>query len=44
MNKVLQVETGRWHSLECLETGTVIFEAKDGGYEPLTEMDFLDKV
>ena len=44
MNKVLQVEKGRWHSLECLETGTVIFEAKDGGYEPLTEMDFLDKV
>ena len=43
-NKVLQVEKGRWHSLECLEPGTVIFEAKDGRYEPLTEMDILDKV
>ncbi|MGN0033227.1 MAG: WbuC family cupin fold metalloprotein [Candidatus Limimorpha sp.] len=43
-NRVLQVEKGRWHSLECLEAGTVIFESKDGRYEPLTEMDILDKV
>lgn len=42
-NKVLQVEKGRWHSLECLEPGTVIFEAKDGAYEPLKDIDILDK-
>lgn len=42
-NKVLQVEKGRWHSLECLESGTVIFEAKDGAYEPLKDIDILDK-
>ena len=42
-NKVLQVEKGRWHSLGCLEPGTVIFEAKDGAYEPLKDIDILDK-
>ncbi len=42
-NKVLQVDKGRWHSLECLERGTVIFEAKDGAYEPLKDIDILDK-
>ena len=42
-NKVLQVEKGRWHSLECLEPGTVIFEAKDVAYEPLKDIDILDK-
>ena len=42
-NEVLQVEKGRWHSLECLEPGTVIFEAKDGAYEPLKDIDILDK-
>ena len=32
---MVQIEVGRWHSLEVLEEGTVIFEAKDGAYEPL---------
>ena len=41
-NKVLQVEKGRWHSLECLEPGTVIFEAKDGAYETLKDIDIID--
>ena len=35
--RCINVEKGRWHSLDCLETGTVIFEAKDGKYHPLTE-------
>ena len=38
---MVQVEKGRWHSLECLETGTVLFESKDGKYEPLTEEDIM---
>ena len=29
----LQIPQGQWHSLVCLETGTVIFEAKDGRYD-----------
>lgn len=36
---MVQVEAGQWHSLEVLEEGTVIFEAKDGRYEPLEEKD-----
>lgn len=36
---MVQVEAGRWHSLEVLEEGTVVFEAKDGKYEPLPEED-----
>lgn len=35
------VEQGRWHRLESLEPGTVIFEAKDGAYEPVAEEDIL---
>lgn len=38
---VLQIEKGQWHSLECLETGTVIFEAKDRAYNPLEAKDIL---
>lgn len=32
---MVQIEAGQWHSLEVLEEGTVIFEAKDGAYAPL---------
>lgn len=35
--RMLNVEKGRWHSLECLESGSVLFEAKDGSYHPLEE-------
>jgi cupin fold WbuC family metalloprotein len=34
---VLNIEKGQWHSLKCLESGTVLFEAKDGPYHPLEE-------
>lgn len=35
------VPLGQWHSVKCLESGTVFFEAKDGGYEPLSEDDIM---
>lgn len=35
------IEAGRWHRIVSLEPGTVIFEAKDGPYEPLSEEDIL---
>ena len=38
---MIQIEAGQWHSLEVLESGTVIFEAKDGRYMPLGEEDIL---
>lgn len=34
---ILNIEKGQWHSLKCLESGTVLFEAKDGPYRPLEE-------
>lgn len=33
--RMLNVERDRWHSLVCLELGSVLFESKDGKYEPL---------
>ena len=35
--RMLNVEKDRWHSLVCLESGSVIFEAKDGPYHPMAE-------
>lgn len=34
---VLNIEKGQWHSLRCLESGTILLEAKDGTYHPLDE-------
>lgn len=38
----LQIPAGQWHTVEVLEPGTVIFEAKDGAYTPLGEEDILN--
>lgn len=38
---VLQLPAGQWHGVEVLESGTVIFEAKDGVYQPIAEEDIL---
>ena len=38
---VLNIPIGQWHSLKSLKSGTVLFEAKDGAYAPLTAEDIL---
>ena len=38
---MIQIPAGQWHSLEVLESGTIIFEAKDGKYMPLGEEDVI---
>ena len=38
---VLNIEKGQWHSLKCLESGTILLEAKDGPYKPLDEDEVL---
>ena len=38
----VNIEVGRWHKILSLEHGTVIFEAKDGSYEPLSSEDILN--
>ena len=42
--RCINVEKARWHSLECLESGSVLFESKDGKYEPMKEEEILFKV
>ncbi|MBR5700749.1 MAG: WbuC family cupin fold metalloprotein [Bacteroidales bacterium] len=37
----VNIPLGQWHSVEVLESGTVILECKDGKYEPLGEEDVL---
>ena len=37
----LNVPMGQWHSLECLESGSVILETKDGAWEAMREEDVL---
>ena len=39
---VLNIEKGRWHSLKSLESGTVLFESKDGAYRPLGEDEIMN--
>lgn len=38
---VLNIEAGQWHSLKCLKSGTILFEAKDGAYRPLEEDELM---
>lgn len=38
---MLNIEKGQWHSLRCLESGTILLEAKDGPYHPLEEDEAL---
>ena len=37
----MSVPVGLWHALESLEEGSVIFECKDGAYQPLLAEDIL---
>lgn len=37
----LNIPIGQWHTVEVLESGTVILECKDGKYEPLVEEDMI---
>ena len=38
----IHIPAGQWHTLEVLESGTVIFEVKDGPYAPLQPEDILE--
>ena len=37
----LNIKAGQWHKIVSLEPGTVIFEAKDGPYEPVSPEDIV---
>lgn len=38
----LNIPIGQWHSVEVLESGTVILECKDGAYEPIGPEDMME--
>ena len=38
----MSVPVGQWHALESLEEESVIFECKDGAYQPLSAEDILE--
>lgn len=38
----LNIPAGQWHTVQSLESGTVIMEVKDGAYEPLGPEDILE--
>lgn len=40
--RCINVEKARWHALECLESGSVLLECKDGKYEPLREYEVME--
>jgi len=37
----LNIPAGQWHTVQSLESGTVIMEVKDGAYEPIQDCDVL---
>lgn len=41
--RMLNVERGRWHSLVCMESGSVLYESKDGPYYPLDEDEIFQR-
>ena len=38
----VHIPRGEWHSLEVLESGTVIFEVKEGPYTPITPENLME--
>ena len=40
--RIVDVPLGQWHSLKSLESGTVLFECKDGKWEKLGEGDVME--
>lgn len=41
--RMLNVERDRWHSLVCLEEGSVLYESKNGAYQPLEPDEIMEK-
>ena len=37
----LNIPAGQWHTVQALESGTVILEMKNGKYQPISDVDVL---
>ena len=42
-NLGIHIPKGTWHKVASLETGTVVFETREGPYSPVTPTDILEK-
>lgn len=40
--RCINVEMDRWHSLNCLSSGTILMESKDKAYRPLSDDEILE--
>lgn len=40
--RMINVERDRWHSLVCLEEGSVLYESKNRAYQPLEEDEVME--
>ena len=40
----VHIKKGQWHSVEVLESGTVMFEVKEGPYAPLSNEDIIENM
>ena len=40
-NVAVSIPIGQWHTVHALESGTCILEMKNGGYEPISDVDIL---
>ncbi len=38
----MSIPAGAWHTLECLEPGTILFEAKEGPFVPRSAEDIME--
>ena len=38
----LNIPIGQWHTVEVLESGTIILECKDGAYQPLSPDEIME--
>ena len=41
VNVAVSIPMGIWHTVQVLESGTVILEMKNGKYEPISDVDIL---
>jgi len=39
-NYAVEIPVGAWHTLIALESGSVVYEVKDGPYQPLSDKNF----
>lgn len=42
--RCVNVEKGRWHSLECLGSGSILLESRDGANDSLASEEIMEEM